>query len=124
MQGRGVSPNGLFNTTSSIRDRRILVSDAAKGVVMAVAMDDYTATTPTCGGTLDITQRVPSTYMVPQLIKIQNGTILGVEGMVKWMPFGYTSGWGEEAEDEEFEQDGGYGDDDGEGDEEVEAAAC
>jgi hypothetical protein len=103
VQGHGVSPNGLFNTTSTVRDRRILVSDAGKGVVMAVAMVDYTATAPLCGGSFPGYKRVPSTYMVPQLIKVGNGTIAGVEGMIKWMPFGYTSGWGEEAGDEGFE---------------------
>jgi hypothetical protein len=127
VQGHGASPNGLFNTTSSIRDRRILVSDAAKGVAMAVAMVDYTAIRPTCGGSLDIAQRVPSTYMVLQLMKVQNGTMAGVEGMVKWMPLGYTSGWGEEAGDEEFEEDGGYDDDDDDDDnddDDEETAAC
>jgi hypothetical protein len=29
------------------------------------------------------------------LIKIDNGTISRVEGMVKWMPFGYTAAWPE-----------------------------
>jgi hypothetical protein len=33
--------------------------------------------------------------MVPQLIKIDSGSISRVEGMVKWMPFGYTSSWAE-----------------------------
>ena len=40
-------------------------------------------------------QLVPSTYMVPQLIKIDGRSISRVEGMVKWMPFGYTSAWAE-----------------------------
>lgn len=44
---------------------------------------------------LPASQLVPSTYMVPQLIKIDNGSISRVEGMVKWMPFGYTSAWAE-----------------------------
>jgi hypothetical protein len=40
-------------------------------------------------------RRVPGTYMAPQLIKIDGGAISHVEGLVKWMPFGYTSGWAE-----------------------------
>ena len=57
---------------------------------MAVAMIDN----PGLGAAdLPAPQLVPSTYMVPQLIKIDNGAISRVEGMVKWMPFGYTSAW-------------------------------
>jgi hypothetical protein len=31
--------------------------------------------------------------MTLQLIKIDGGSISRVEGMVKWMPFGYASAW-------------------------------
>ncbi|KAF2793440.1 hypothetical protein K505DRAFT_244420 [Melanomma pulvis-pyrius CBS 109.77] len=92
MDGKGDSPNGLFNLTTAVRDRRILVTDSRKGVVIAVAMIDNPALSPS---SLPATQMVPSTYMVPQLIKIENGTISRVESMVKWMPFGYTSAWTE-----------------------------
>lgn len=97
MDGKGVSPSGIFNTTTVVRDRRVLVSDSGKGVVMAVAVVDYPATSP---GQLDVTRRVPSTYMIPQLIKVDNGSISAVEAFVKWMPFGYTSAWGEEEDDD------------------------
>ncbi|KAE8444078.1 hypothetical protein EG329_000860 [Mollisiaceae sp. DMI_Dod_QoI] len=93
MDGRGVAPNGLYNRTTAIRDRRILMTDAKKGVVLAVALVDNPATGPS---SLPATESMPSTYMIPQLIKIDNGSISRVEGMVKWMPFGYTSAWGEE----------------------------
>ncbi len=61
---------------------------------MAVAMIDNTATGP---GPTPATERIPSTYMVPQLIKVTDGVITRVEGMVKWMPFGYNSAWSGEA---------------------------
>ncbi|OCL12733.1 hypothetical protein AOQ84DRAFT_436808 [Glonium stellatum] len=93
MNGNGVSPNGLYNLTTTVRDRRILVADANRGVVLAVAMVDNPATGP---APLPATELVPSTYMIPQLIKINNGSISRIEGMVKWMPFGYTSSWAEE----------------------------
>jgi hypothetical protein len=48
---------------------------------MAIAMIDNPGTGPA------------STYMVPQLIKVENGAISRVESMVKWMPFGYKSAW-------------------------------
>jgi hypothetical protein len=63
------------------RDRRILVADAERGVVLAVEMLDNP-------GPL-----APGTYMVPQLLKINGGSITRVEAMAKWMPFGYTSAW-------------------------------
>ena len=78
--------------TTAVRDRRILVADAERGVVIAVAMIDNPGTGPAGA---PASQLVPSTYMVPQLIKIENGSIARVEGLVKWMHFGYTSAWAE-----------------------------
>lgn len=92
IDGVGSHPNGLFNGTGKVRDRRILVLDTNKGVAMTVALVDYPASSP---GSLPATQQVPSTYMVPQLIRIKAGFITRVEGMVKWMPFGYKSAWTE-----------------------------
>jgi hypothetical protein len=90
MDGKGTSPNGLFNHTTTVRDRRILVADTERGVALAVGMIDN----PGAGSAnLLASQLVPSTYMVVQLIKIDNGSISRVEAMVKWMPFGYVSAW-------------------------------
>ncbi|KAL1848732.1 hypothetical protein VTK73DRAFT_10067 [Phialemonium thermophilum] len=90
MDGLGIAPNGLYNRTTTVRDRRLLIADEAKGVVLAVAMIDNPATGQ---APLPATERIPSTYMVPQLIKVTDGSISRVEGMVKWMPYGYTSAW-------------------------------
>ncbi len=85
---------GAYNLTTAVRDRRTLIADSSKGVVLAVAMVDSPATGP---APLPASGRVPSTYMVPQLIKVdENGTISRIEALVKWMPFGYTSAWEEE----------------------------
>jgi len=59
---------------------------------MAVAMIDNPGTG---ADNLPASRRVPGTYMALQLIKIDGGSISRVEGMVKWMPFGYTSVWAE-----------------------------
>lgn len=90
MDGEGPSPDGLLTQTTKVRDRRILVSDPERGVSIVVAMVDNSGIGPTGS---PASQLVPSTYMIPQLIKIDNGAISRVEGMVKWMPFGYTSAW-------------------------------
>ncbi len=90
IRGLGVVPNGLFNHTTAVRDRHTLVADARQGIVLAVALVDNPASR---GGVLPATERVPSTYMVPQLLKVDGGVIERVEGMVKWMPYGYTSVW-------------------------------
>ncbi|HEY4365455.1 MAG TPA: hypothetical protein VGN17_31125 [Bryobacteraceae bacterium] len=82
--------NGLYLHTSTVRDRRILVSDPDRGVVLAVAMIDNTGKVT---ADLPPNQLVPSTYMVPQLLKIDNGAISRVESLIKWMPFGYTAAW-------------------------------
>ncbi|CAK7207060.1 hypothetical protein SEUCBS139899_009868 [Sporothrix eucalyptigena] len=93
MKGLGVNPNGLYNTTSAVRDRRVLVRDHKLGVVLAVAMVDNDAVPRSAlnvtSTQLPPTQRVPSTYMVPQLIKVVDGQIVRVESMIKWMPYGY-----------------------------------
>jgi CBS domain-containing protein len=85
-------PNGLPEYISTVRDRRVLVTDDIKGVVIAAAMVDYPATSP---GPLRATENMPGTYMILQLIKVDNAVISLVEGMAKWMPFGYTSEWTE-----------------------------
>ncbi|KAI1843236.1 hypothetical protein JX266_010590 [Neoarthrinium moseri] len=90
MKDYGAAPNGLFNGTSAVRDRRVLTVDAQKGV-LAVAMVDNLATES--GQASAVQERVPGTYMTPQLIKIENGAISRIEGMVKWMPLGYSSVW-------------------------------
>ncbi|KAF2185679.1 hypothetical protein K469DRAFT_632268 [Zopfia rhizophila CBS 207.26] len=92
MDGNGISPNGLYNRTTTVRDRRILIADASKGVALVVAMIDNPATGL---APLPATERVPSTYMILQLIKVDNGSISRVESMIRWMPFGYTSAWAE-----------------------------
>ncbi|KAF2266934.1 hypothetical protein CC78DRAFT_594760 [Lojkania enalia] len=93
MNGYGSNPNGLFNTTTTIRDRRVLVTDVRSGLVLVVALVDYPASYP---GPLPPAQNVPSTYMVVQLIKVKNESISRVESMIKWMPFGYTFAWSEQ----------------------------
>jgi len=96
VDGKGVAPNGLYIHTSVVRERRILITDAERAVVLAVAIIDN----PGIGGAnvgatgIPASQLVPSTYMVPQLIKIDSGLISRVEAMEKWMPFGYASAWG------------------------------
>ncbi len=91
MDGNGTSAS-LYKHTTTVRDRRILVADSERGVVMATAMIDN----PGIGAdNLPASQRVPGTYMTLQLIKIDGGSVSRVEGMVKWMPFGYNSAWAE-----------------------------
>ncbi|KAI1406092.1 hypothetical protein F4819DRAFT_285650 [Hypoxylon fuscum] len=94
LDGKGTAPNGLTNSISTVRDRRILVADANKAVVLAVALVDE----PAVGPNLSPTARIPGTYLVPQLIKINNGTISRVESIIKWMPYGYTTAWAEAGE--------------------------
>ena len=43
MDGDGTAPDGLYKHTTKVRDRRILVADSERGVVLAVAMVDNPA---------------------------------------------------------------------------------
>ncbi|KAH8884916.1 hypothetical protein GQ53DRAFT_829301 [Thozetella sp. PMI_491] len=92
MDGQGPNPNGLFNSTTNVRDRRILLKDTSRGVVMAVVLVDNPATSRTLPPP---TESAPSTYLVPQLLKVKNGTITRVHSFIKWVPFGYVSAWAE-----------------------------
>ncbi|KAI2470350.1 hypothetical protein F4781DRAFT_177494 [Annulohypoxylon bovei var. microspora] len=90
LDGKGVAPNGLPSNTTAVRDRRVLVADKKMAIALAVALIDE----PANGlSPLSETTRIPGTYMVPQLLKINNGTISQIESVIKWMPFGYTSEW-------------------------------
>jgi hypothetical protein len=92
MDGQGKAPDGLYPFTTKVRDRRVLITDPDHGVAIAVAMVDNPGMGP---ANTPARQLVPSTYMIPELIKVDNGSIVRIEGLVKWMPFGYTSAWSE-----------------------------
>ncbi|KAI1098201.1 hypothetical protein F4804DRAFT_346531 [Jackrogersella minutella] len=79
LNGKGVAPNGLPNGTTTKR-----------GIALAVALIDEPADGP---NPLPKTTRIPSTYMIPHLIKIDDGTISRIESVIKWMPYGYTFEW-------------------------------
>ncbi|KAK0741618.1 hypothetical protein B0T21DRAFT_432710 [Apiosordaria backusii] len=85
--------NGLFNQTTTVRDRRILVADPVKGIVTAVAMVDNPAT-----GSLPLPREriVPGTYMVSHIFKFEGSSVIvRIETFIKWMPLGYKSAWSE-----------------------------
>ncbi|KAI1441221.1 hypothetical protein F5Y02DRAFT_400164 [Annulohypoxylon stygium] len=90
LDGKGVAPNGLPDNTTAVRDRRVLAVDRKRAIALTVALIDEPANGP---GPLSETTRIPGTYMVPQLFKVNNGTITYIESAIKWMPFGYTSEW-------------------------------
>lgn len=92
MWGLGKTPNGLFNAPFLVRDRRTLIIDSQRGVIASAVMVDYAADG---AGPLSAEQSIPSTYMVLQLMKNEGELISKVESWIKWMPFGFTSAWGE-----------------------------
>jgi hypothetical protein len=62
IDGSGIAPNGLYQQTTRVRNRHILVADGMRGAVIAVAMVDNPSTAQ--GQATKMTERVPSTYMV------------------------------------------------------------
>ncbi|OTA60738.1 hypothetical protein K449DRAFT_435139 [Hypoxylon sp. EC38] len=92
LDGKGTAPNGLPINTTTVRDRRILAADKKRGIALAVALVDEPADGP---GPLPETARIPGTYMIPQLLKVNDGKISRIESVIKWMPYGYTSQWAE-----------------------------
>ncbi|KAK3386518.1 hypothetical protein B0H63DRAFT_540463 [Podospora didyma] len=84
-------PNGLFNQTTAVRDRRVLVADPSKGIVTAVFMVDNPATGPL---PLPKERVVPGAYLISQIFKFDgNGAIARIESFIKWVPLGYASAW-------------------------------
>lgn len=92
--------SGFFRYVSAVRDRRALVVDEERGLVLEVAMVDHAGdvkTIPTTAGqvTLPVNLLTPSTDMVAGVFKLSNGKIQRIEAIERPVPFGMTSGWGE-----------------------------
>jgi hypothetical protein len=88
---------GNFQPDTRIRDRRFLVVDEERGLVLVGGFFDHDATlrtyTLTNGQTAKQTRTAPWTWEIAELFKIQDGRIMQIEALVNAVPYGMKAGW-------------------------------
>jgi hypothetical protein len=88
---------GQFQADSLIRDRRFLVVDEERGLVLVGTFFDHDATLRsyklTDGRTVQQTRTAPWTWQIAELFKIKDGKIMRIEAIVNAVPYGMKSGW-------------------------------
>lgn len=88
---------GYYREDSRIRDRRWLLVDADRGLVMAAAFFDHDAALReyklTDGTDYKVKRTSPWTWQIMELFKIADGKIDEVEAVVLGVPYGMDAGW-------------------------------
>ncbi len=90
---------GFLHVVSRIRDRRFLVVDPERGVVVAFAFFDHNAQlrsyTLTNGHTVRSGLNAPITWEVCEAFKIEHGLIRRIEAVFTQAPYGMRPNWSE-----------------------------
>lgn len=90
--------SGMLHFVSRIRDRRYLVVDEERGLVVAFAFFDHDAgasrhfKTPD-GRELTAGPVEPWTWEIAELFKVEKGLLHEIEAVLERAPYGMTSGW-------------------------------
>lgn len=90
---------GYFSALSKVGDRRSLVVDEERGLVLNLALFDNegdvkSVSVPGTGNVAVPSEFLrPITYLSPQLFKIEKGKIRQIEGVAWPVPYGMRSGW-------------------------------
>jgi hypothetical protein len=90
--------SGLLHFVYHIRDRRYLVVDQERGLVLAFAFFDHPAgKTRTFqvpdGRTVTAGPQQPWTWEIAELFKVEKGLLHEIEAVLERSPYGMTSGW-------------------------------
>jgi hypothetical protein len=90
--------SGLLHFVSRIRDRRYLVVDQERGLVLAFAFFDHPAgKTRTFqvpdGRTVTAGPQQPWTWEIAELFKVEKGLLHEIEAVLERAPYGMNSGW-------------------------------
>lgn len=90
----------LYKPVERIRARRYPIVDTARGIVVALSLEDHAARTlqyqTTDGKTHDIDVRYPNTRGRADLFKIVDGEIVRIEGVSVFLPYYIHSLWDNE----------------------------
>ena len=88
---------GFFRFVTRIRDRRFLVVDQERGLVLTFVFFDHAGNIPTVtltdGRTIPIGVTRPWTWEIAELFKVENGLLRQIEAVVREAPYGMNSGW-------------------------------
>ena len=90
---------GCFEFVAAVRDRRHAIVDEERGLVLEIVLFDQPGTTKDFElaglGSLELGSyaRLPTTVMIAELFKIENGEIVAIEVVLNWFPYGMESGW-------------------------------
>jgi hypothetical protein len=100
IQGMGCKEqfeSGFFNFVTRIHDRRFVVVDEERGLVLTFVFFDHAGNIPevtlTNGMTIPIGVKRPWTWEIAELFKIENGLIRQIEAICQESPYGMGSGW-------------------------------
>jgi hypothetical protein len=89
--------SGFFRFVTRIRDRRFVVIDRERGLVLAFVFFDHAGNVPTVtlsdGKTIPIDLARPFTWEIAELFKVENGLIHQIEAVLGEAPYGMNSGW-------------------------------
>jgi hypothetical protein len=89
--------SGFFAFVTRIRDRRFMVVDQERGLVLAFVFFDHAGDVRTVrltnGQTFDPGLKRPFTWEIAELFRIENGRIRRIEAVLDQCPYGMNSGW-------------------------------
>lgn len=90
---------GFYRVVTRIRDRRFVLTDPERGVVLAFAFFDHAGTvrsiTLTNGETRPTDLKAPLTWEIAEAFKIENRKIRRVEAVLTQSPYGMKPNWPE-----------------------------
>jgi hypothetical protein len=88
---------GFFRFVTRIRDRRFVVVDPERGLVLAFVFFDHAGNVPSVtlsdGRAVPIGVSRPWTWEIAELFKIESNLIRRIEAVVQEAPYGMASGW-------------------------------
>ena len=88
---------GFFQFVTRIRDRRFVVVDQERGLVLAFVFFDHAGNILTVtlsnGKTIPIGVTRPWTWEIAEMFKVERGLIRQIEAVLGEVPYGMNSGW-------------------------------
>jgi len=89
--------SGFFAFVTRIRDRRFVVVDEERGLVLAFVFFDHAGNVRSVklasGRTFDPGLKRPFTWEIAELFKVEKGLIRQIEAVLDQCPYGMSSGW-------------------------------
>jgi len=88
---------GTLSFVSRVRERRYVLVDESRGLVLALATFDHDGTAPplarTPHGSLSSSLPSPYSYLVAELFKVDGGRIRHIQAIITQVPYGMRSPW-------------------------------